>query len=129
MEDYEYLVGDIRDLFTMFSKRVMNLDPSVSMAILKRYIAFKTTTNFVDVVPMKSFLRLHLNMAFDEILDPTDICIDVSNNGYWGNGEVKVNEFTPRDDELWVPLEVKTPSDEEVAMILFSIPQGKSHEL
>jgi len=90
LDDYEYLVGHMRELFVTFSKRVMNLDPSVSMTVMKRYIAFKTTTNFVDVVPKKSFLRLHLNMAFDEILDPKEMCIDVTNKGHWGNGDVKV---------------------------------------
>lgn len=32
------------------------------------YIAYKTTTNFVDIVPQKSRLRLSLNLRFDELM-------------------------------------------------------------
>lgn len=35
-------------------------------------------------------LRLSLNMRFDEIDDPKELCRDVSNVGRWGNGDVEV---------------------------------------
>ena len=57
---------------------------------LKRYIAFKAETNFVDVVPQSKRLRLSLNMPFTEIHDPKEMCEDVSNVGRWGNGDVEI---------------------------------------
>ena len=45
--------------------------------ILKLYIAYKSSTNFVDVVPQKSRLRLSVNMRFSEIDDPKGLCKDV----------------------------------------------------
>lgn len=77
-------------LFEELSKRICNLDSSVRMEFKKLYIAFKTTTNFVDIVPKKSKLRLSLNMAFHQINDPQGICKDVSELGRWGNGDVEV---------------------------------------
>jgi predicted transport protein len=55
-----------------------------------RYIAYKSATNFVDVVPQKSRLRLSINIRFSEIDDPKGLCKDVTNLGRWGNGDVEV---------------------------------------
>ena len=52
-------------------------------------MAYKAETNFVDIVPQKSRLRLSLNMAFHEINDPRGECKDVTNLGRWGNGDVE----------------------------------------
>lgn len=95
LADHPQLVGEIRDLFEQFRRRVLNLDPSVTQEPLKLYIAYKTTTNFVDVVPQKSRLRLSLNMAFDEIDDPKGLCKDVTNLGRWGNGDVEISLSSP----------------------------------
>jgi predicted transport protein/predicted nucleotidyltransferase len=58
--------------------------------VLKLYIAYKAETNFVDVVPQKSRLRLTLNMPFHELHDPRGLAKDVTNLGRWGNGDVEV---------------------------------------
>ncbi|QSO48350.1 DUF262 and DUF1524 domain-containing protein [Alicyclobacillus mengziensis] len=91
LADHPELQGGMLTLFEELSKRICNLDSSVRMEFKKLYIAFKTTTNFVDIVPQKSKLRLSLNMAFNEVQDPKGLCRDVSNVGRWGNGDVEVN--------------------------------------
>ena len=90
LSDHPQLQGEMLDLFNQLRKRIMNLDSSVVEEIKKLYIAFKTTTNFVDVVPQKSRLRLALNMKISEIDDPKNICKDVTELGRWGNGDVEV---------------------------------------
>ncbi len=90
IEDYEYLTGDMLDLYQSLRKRILNVDSSVREEFKKLYIAFKSSTNFVDIVPQKSRLRLSLNVAFDEIIDPLGICKDVTGLGKWGNGDVEV---------------------------------------
>ena len=89
-------------MFQLFRKRVLNLDASVREEILKLYIAYKTTTNFVDVVPKKSYLRLSLNMKFSEVNDPKVLCRNVAGKGFWGNGEVQValRSATQMDDVM-----------------------------
>lgn len=80
----------MRALFETFRKEVLALDPCVAEEILKLYVAYKAETNFVDVVPQKSRLRLSLNLRFHELHDPRGIAKDVSNLGRWGNGDVEV---------------------------------------
>lgn len=80
----------MRALFEQFRKAVLALDPGITEEILKLYIAYKAETNFVDVVPQKSRLRLSLNMHFHELHDPKDIARDITNLGRWGNGDVEV---------------------------------------
>lgn len=90
MEGSEYLQTTMQELFDQLRKRILNLDSSVREEPKRHYIAYKTTTNFVDIVLQKSRLQLSLNMAFDEIYDPKGLCKDVSNLGRWGNGDVEV---------------------------------------
>ncbi len=76
------------------SADILNIDASVKEEFKKLYIAYKTTTNFVDIVPQKSRLILSVNINFDEITDPKLPCKDVANQGRWGNGDVEVRIST-----------------------------------
>lgn len=33
---------------------------------------------------------MYLNLQFDEINDPKNLCKDITNLGHWGNGDVEV---------------------------------------
>lgn len=90
LDRYKHLTGEMLDLYHVLKKRIMNIDSSVTEEFKKLYIAFKSTTNFVDIVPQKSRLRLSLNMPFSQLNDPKGICNNVSELGRWGNGEVEV---------------------------------------
>ena len=98
-DDHAYLAeGSLtRLLFENFRKQVLTLDPCVSEEILKLYVAYKAETNFVDVVPLKTRLRLSLNMHFHELHDPKKLAKDVTNLGRWGNGDVEVDFSNPED--------------------------------
>ena len=91
LEDHTYLTGTMMELFEQLRKRILNLDASVTEEILKLYITYKTTTNFVDVVPQKNRLKLSLNVAFDEIYDPKQMCMNRTGLGRWGTGDVQVS--------------------------------------
>ena len=88
----------MRELFEIFRKDILALDPCVSEEFLKLYVAYKAETNFVDIVPQKSRLRLSLNMQFHELHDPRALGKDVTNLGRWGNGDVEVS--LSKADEL-----------------------------
>lgn len=91
IENYPNLLsGPMRDLFEALRREVLAIDPCVTEEFLKLYVAYKAETNFVDVVPQKSRLRLSLNMKFYEVHDPRGLCKDVANVGRWGNGDVEV---------------------------------------
>ena len=67
LNQYVYLQGSLLTLFERLRKRLLNLDPRVREECKKQYIAYKTTTNFVDIEPHKNHLQLFLNMAFADI--------------------------------------------------------------
>lgn len=91
IDDHPHLAsGSSRELFDGFRKAVLGLDACVTEEFLKRYVAYKAETNFVDVVPQAKRLRLSLNMPFSEVNDPKGLCKDVSGVGRWGNGEVEI---------------------------------------
>ncbi len=90
IEDHPNLLSqNIRPIFESFRSEVLALDPCVTEEFLKLYVAYKAETNFVDVVPQVSQMRISLNMRFDQISDPRGICRDISNIGRWGNGDVE----------------------------------------
>jgi predicted transport protein len=66
------------------------LDECVTEEFLKLYIAYKAETNFCDIVPQSSRLRLSFNLDFPEIDDPRGICTDITGIGRWGNGNVEM---------------------------------------
>ncbi len=91
LEHFEYLNGYSFELFELLRKQILNLDPSVREEPKKLYIAYKTTTNFVDIIPQKSKLLLVLNIPFDALNDPNNICRNIAKLGRWGNGEVEMS--------------------------------------
>lgn len=91
IDDHPYLLNpQTGQLFEAFRKAVLALDPGVSEEFLKIYIAYKAETNFVDVVPQATSLRLSINMRFPDVYDPKGLCRDVTNVGRWGNGDVEM---------------------------------------
>lgn len=93
IKDHPYLAAGTpsRELFEALRKELLALDPCVTEEFLKLYVAYKAETNFVDVVPQASRLRLSLNMRFHELHDPRGVAKDVRNLGRWGNGDVEIS--------------------------------------
>ena len=89
--------GPMLALFNRFREQVLALNPCVSEEILQQWIAYKAETNFVDVIPQKSRLRLTLNLPFHELTDSRKLARDVSSVGHWGNGDVAVHFSMPEE--------------------------------
>ncbi len=104
IDDHEFLEGEILHLFNALRHRILNIDSSVREEFKKLYIAYKSTTNFVDIIPQKSKLRLSLNIDFNQIIDPNNLCRDVSGLGKWGNGNVETNVKNLSDIDLAMDL-------------------------
>jgi len=91
IDSYEYLKeGKAKNLFEKLRKELLSLDPEISEEYLKLYIAYKLETNVVDVVPQKDKLKLYINIKYNELNDPKELCRDVSQTGHWGNGDVEL---------------------------------------
>jgi uncharacterized protein with ParB-like and HNH nuclease domain/predicted transport protein len=92
LDDHQFIAagGPMHDLFESLRVQILALDPCVTEEFLKLYVAYKAESNFVDVVPQTSRLRLSLNMRFHELEDPKGIAKDITSLGRWGNGDVEV---------------------------------------
>lgn len=77
-------------LYMKLHETIIKVEPKAKEEFKKLYIAHKLKTNFVDIVPQKSGLRLAVNLDFDEVYDPEGICRDVTDLGRWGNGDVEI---------------------------------------
>lgn len=92
IDSYEYLKegSKTHTLFEKLRKEILSLDSEITQEYLKHYIAYKLETNVIDVVPQKDKLKLFINIKYNELNDPRELCRDVSQTGHWGNGDVEV---------------------------------------
>ena len=91
VEDHPNLLAAARRAqFERFRVAVMALDPAITEQFLKLYVAYKTESNFVDVVPQVARLRLSLNLPFETLHDERKLAWDVTGRGHRGNGNVEV---------------------------------------
>ena len=81
----------LKEVFEVFSERVKRLDYSVKEVFNKNYISYKIDSSFVDILPQSENLKLYLNIEYDEIQDPKDLCSDISNKGHLGSGNTTAN--------------------------------------
>ncbi|WP_044496557.1 DUF262 and DUF1524 domain-containing protein [Nesterenkonia massiliensis] len=92
IEDHPHLLPvRRRQLFEDLSAEILAIDPGITRQFLKYYVAFKAETNFVDVIPQKSRLRLSLNIPLAALNDERNVATDVSGKGRWGNGLVEAS--------------------------------------
>jgi len=84
------LPGEIVELYQELKERVLGLGENIKVRPRKMYIGFVASTNFVDVHPQKSQLKLWLNLSRGELDDPKNAARDVSDVGHWGNGDYEV---------------------------------------
>jgi predicted transport protein len=71
----------------------MSLDNSIMEEAKAKYIAYKLTTNFVDIVIQKNAIKAFLNVPSGKLNDTFNIARDLSKPkriGHWGNGDYEV---------------------------------------
>jgi len=81
---------DIREIYHSIRNRILNMDNQVKENIKKKYIAFRTTRNFVSIILQKNILIMYLDIDFDKLNDPQKIAQDYSRKGHWGTGDTKL---------------------------------------
>jgi predicted transport protein len=89
----EHLTGlpnEIVELYQEFKEKVLSLGDDVEVRPRKKYVGFVAGSNFVDVCPQKSQLKLWINISKGELDDPKNVARDVSTIGHWGNGDYEL---------------------------------------
>lgn len=123
-EKIQYMIKDhldgisdpTRELFSALKERIVALDDAIIEESKAKYIAYKLTTNFVDVVVLKDSLKIFLNIPSGQLNDPTGIARDLTKPqkiGHWGNGDYEVK------------LERKEDLDAIMALVLQSYDYNK----
>lgn len=81
------------DLFQDLRERILSLDQNIIEEAKAKYIAYKTSTNFVDVVVKQYGLKIFLNVKSGQLNDPQKLARDLTKPkpiGHWGNGDYEV---------------------------------------
>jgi predicted transport protein len=90
------------DLFQDLREKILTLDKNIIEEAKAKYIAYKTSTNFVDVVVKQYGLKIFLNVKSGQLNDPQKRARDLTKPkpiGHWGNGdyEVKIESLNEVD--------------------------------
>lgn len=80
---------DIKELYDKVKLAILNLG-DLEIKPKKKYIAFVSGTNVVDVQIQKNALKLHINMKKGELDDSKNLTRDVSEIGHYGNGHYQL---------------------------------------
>ena len=94
-EHMEVASPEIIELYEQLKGLILNLD-SIEIKPTKKYVAFVSGSNIVDIHIQKKSLKMWLNMFKGELDDPKELARDVANIGHWGNGDY---ELQIKDDE------------------------------
>ncbi len=91
----------IKELFMRLKEMISGLDEAIIEEAKAKYIAYKLTTNFVDIVIQKNSIKAFLNVPSGKLNDPYGIARDLTKPkpiGHWGNGDYEV--IVKNEDEL-----------------------------
>ncbi|MGC8651602.1 MAG: DUF5655 domain-containing protein, partial [Minisyncoccia bacterium] len=83
----------IKNLFFTLRENIMSLDKNIIEDPKAKYIAYKLSSNFVDVVILTTSLKIFLNLKSGDLKDRWGIARDLTNPkpiGHWGNGDYEV---------------------------------------
>jgi len=94
-EHLERTTEATRELYENVKAAILNLD-ELEVKPKKKYIAFVSGSNVVDIHAQKNSLKIWINLPKGELEDPKEVARDVSSIGHWGNGDY---EIVMRDEE------------------------------
>lgn len=84
------LPNETVELYQALKERVLALGDNIEVQPRKLYVGFVAGTNFVDIRPGRSGLKLWINLPKGELDDPKKLARDVAEVGHWGNGDYQV---------------------------------------
>lgn len=89
----------IKELFKELQEKILKLDDKIKEKVLKFYIAYELDRNFAEVVIQSSGLWIHIDISKDEVEDPKNKLVDVSEKGHWATGNLKIRIENHEDIE------------------------------
>ncbi|PJE81038.1 hypothetical protein COU58_04580 [Candidatus Pacearchaeota archaeon CG10_big_fil_rev_8_21_14_0_10_32_42] len=89
----------IKGLFNELQEKILKLDDKIKEKALKFYVAYELDRNFAEVVIQANGLWVHIDISKDEVEDPKNKLVDVSEKGHWATGDVKIRIENHEDIE------------------------------
>lgn len=102
-EHLEKGTEETKELYESFKSAILNLD-ELEVKPKKKYIAFVSGSNVVDIHIQKNALKMWLNLQQGDLDDPKEIARDVSSVGHWGNGDYEIIMRTDEEMEYILSL-------------------------
>ena len=81
---------ETKELYEAYKSAILNLNGDIEVQPKKDYIAFKKSSNIVDIAVLKKGLKLWINRKKGQLDDAKQIMRDVSVIGHWGNGDYEI---------------------------------------
>ncbi|AEL27154.1 DUF5655 domain-containing protein [Cyclobacterium marinum] len=102
-EHLEKGTEETKELYETLKSAILNLD-ELEVKPKKKYIAFVSGSNVVDIHIQKNALKMWLNLQQGDLDDPKEIARDVSSIGHWGNGDYEIVMRTDEEIEYILSL-------------------------
>lgn len=102
-EHLEKGTEETKELYETFKSVILNLE-ELEVKPKKKYIAFVSGSNVVDIHIQKNALKMWLNIQQGDLDDPKEIARDVSSVGHWGNGDYEIVMRTDEEMEYILSL-------------------------
>ncbi len=83
---------EVKIVFEALREKLLSLGADVKEVPRKQYVAYKTGTNFSDLIFYRKEIRITLNLRSGELNDPKGIATDFTKpaRGHWGNGDYEI---------------------------------------
>jgi predicted transport protein len=96
----------IQDTFSILREKLFNFGESdeITENVTKIYIAYRHGKNFCEVQPLKSYIKIWLDISPEDLDDPRIIARDVTAIGHHGTGQVEIKLTDTEDLEYLVGL-------------------------
>lgn len=96
--------AEMAELYAKFRSAILNLADDIEVSPLKWYVAFKKSSNVVDIEIQKKSLKICINAKWGKINDSKGLARDVSQVGHSGNGDYQIQVTDDRDLEYIMSL-------------------------
>lgn len=97
----------IKKIFSDLKEQILIIDESITEEAKAKYIAYKMTTNFCDIVVLRDALKIFINVPSGKLNDPNKIARDLTKPkpiGHWGNGDYEIRLEEEKDIEKVIDL-------------------------
>lgn len=80
----------VKELFNELQEKILKIDEKINEKILKLYIAYELDKNFTEIIIQANGLWVHVDISKEEVSDPGNKLIDLSEKGHWATGSLKM---------------------------------------